>query len=217
MPYQITAGRFVGRTQELARLRELLARAVDGQPQVAVIGGEAGIGKTRLTDQLADIADQQGARVLRGGCVPLGEEGLPFAPVIQALRGLADQLDPAELQAVAGPAQQELARLLPDLAWAGDATAAGPAVASASQGRLFELLLGVIERLAANAPLMLIVEDLHWADRSTRNLLAYLAAALRSGRVMVVLTFRSDELDRGHPLRGLLGELARNRRCSGCS
>jgi hypothetical protein len=94
MPYQITAGRFVGRTQELARLRQLLARAAIGQPQVAVIGGEAGIGKTRLTDQLAAIANQQGARVLGGGCVPLGEEGLPFAPVTHALRGLADQLDP---------------------------------------------------------------------------------------------------------------------------
>jgi DNA-binding CsgD family transcriptional regulator len=211
MPYEVTAGRFVGRTEELAQLRELLARAANGQPQVAVIGGEAGIGKTRLTDQLADVANQQGARVLRGGCVPLGEEGLPFAPVTHALRGLADQLDPAELEAVAGPARAELGRLLPDLAWSGDATAA-PVVTEASQGQLFELLLGVIERLAAWAPLLLVIEDLHWADRSTRDLVAFLAASLRSGRVLVVLTFRSDELDRRHPLRGLLGELARNRR-----
>jgi DNA-binding CsgD family transcriptional regulator/tetratricopeptide (TPR) repeat protein len=211
MPYEVTAGRFVGRTEELAQLRELLARAANGQPQVAVIGGEAGIGKTRLTDQLADVANQQGARVLRGGCVPLGEEGLPFAPVTHALRGLADQLDPAELEAVVGPARAELGRLLPDLAWSGDATAA-PVVTEASQGRLFELLLGVIERLAAWAPLLLVIEDLHWADRSTRGLVAFLAASLRSGRVLVVLTFRSDELDRLHPLRGLLGELARNRR-----
>jgi predicted ATPase len=211
MAYQVTAGRFVGRTQELARLRELLARAIDGQPQVAVIGGEAGIGKTRLTDQLAAIADQQGARVLRGGCVPLGEEGLPLAPVTEALRGLAGELDPAELKAVAGPARAGLGRLLPDFAWGGDAAAALVAV-EASQGRLFELLLGVIERLAANAPLMLVMEDLHWADRSTRDLVAFLAASLRSGRVLLVLTFRSDELDRLHPLRGLLGELARNRR-----
>jgi DNA-binding CsgD family transcriptional regulator/tetratricopeptide (TPR) repeat protein len=211
MPYEVTAGRFVGRTEELAQLRELLARAANGQPQVAVIGGEAGIGKTRLTDQLADVANQQGARVLRGGCVPLGEEGLPFAPVTHALRGLADRLDPAELEAVVGPARAELGRLLPDLAWSGDATAA-PVVTEASQGRLFELLLGVIERLAAWAPLLLVIEDLHWADRSTRDLVTFLAASLRSGRVLVVLTFRSDELDRRHPLRGLLGELARNRR-----
>jgi DNA-binding CsgD family transcriptional regulator/tetratricopeptide (TPR) repeat protein len=211
MAHQVTAGRFVGRTQELARLRELLTRAADGQPLVAVIGGEAGVGKTRLAEQLAATASQQGVRVLRGGCVPLGEEGLPFAPVVQALRGLAGDLDAAELEAVAGPARAELGRLLPDLAWGGE-VAAGAAVAGAGQGRLFELLLGVVQRLAARAPLLLVLEDLQWADRSTRDLLAFLAAALRSGRVLLVGTFRSDELDRLHPLRGLLGELARNRR-----
>jgi DNA-binding CsgD family transcriptional regulator/tetratricopeptide (TPR) repeat protein len=211
MAYQVTAGRFIGRTQELARLRELLARAADGQPLVALLGGEAGVGKTRLAGQLAATANQQGARVLRGGCVPLGEEGVPFAPVVEALRDLAGALDPAELEMVAGPARADLGRLVPDLAWSGDAATAA-AVAGAGQGRLFELLLGVVERLAAKAPLLLVMEDLHWADRSTRDLLAFLAAYLRSGRVLLLLTFRSDELHRLHPLRGLLGELARNRR-----
>jgi DNA-binding CsgD family transcriptional regulator/tetratricopeptide (TPR) repeat protein len=149
--------------------------------------------------------------VLRGGCVPLGEEGLPFAPVTDALRGLAGDLDPAELAAVAGPASADLARLVPGLAWGADA-AADAGAADASQGRLFALLLGVVERLAASAPLLLIMEDLHWADRSTRDLVAFLAASLRSGRVLLLCTFRSDELHRLHPLRGLLGELARNRR-----
>src|SRR4030095_11745190 len=82
----------------------------------------------------------------------------------------------------------------------------------AGQGRLFALLLGVVQRLAAEAPLLWIVEALHWADRSTRDLLAYLATYLRSGPVMVVLTFRSDELDRLPPLRGPLGGLGRHRR-----
>jgi DNA-binding CsgD family transcriptional regulator len=212
MADQVTTGRFVGRTQQLTWLRQLLARAADGQPLVALIGGEAGVGKTRLVEQLAAAAEEQGVRVLGGGCVPLGEEGLPFAPVIQALRGLADQLEPAELRAVAGPARQELARLLPDLAWGGEAARGAEVAAYASQGRLFELLLGVVQRLAASAPLLWVVEDLHWADRSTRDLLAYLAAALRSGRVLLVGSFRSDELDRRHPLRRLLGELTRNRR-----
>jgi ATP/maltotriose-dependent transcriptional regulator MalT len=209
MAYQVVTGRFVGRTEELARLRELLARAADGQPLVVLIGGEAGVGKTRLTDQLAATASEHGVRVLRGGCVPLGEGGMPFAPVTEALRGLARDLDPGELEAVAGPARTELGRLLPDLAWGGEAPAGA---AGAGQGRLFELLLGVVERLAAAAPLLWVMEDLHWADRSTRDLVAFLAAYLRSGRVLVVLTFRSDELHRLHPLRGLLAELARNRR-----
>jgi hypothetical protein len=85
-------------------------------------------------------------------------------------------------------------------------------LAGASQGRLFELLLGVVGRLAARAPLQWVMEDLHWADRSTRDLVAFLAAYLRSGPVILLLTFRSDELHRRHPLRRLLGELARNRR-----
>jgi hypothetical protein len=87
MAYQVTTGRFVGRTQELARLRQLLARAADGPPLLVLLGGEAGVGKTRLAEQLAATARGQGVRVLGGGCVPLGEEGLPFAPVVEALRG----------------------------------------------------------------------------------------------------------------------------------
>jgi DNA-binding CsgD family transcriptional regulator len=214
MAYQVTTSRFVGRSQELARLRELLAHAADGTPLVAVIGGEAGIGKTRLVEQLAAVAEEQGVRVLRGGCVPLGEEGVPFAPVTQALRDLAGQLDPAKLAAVAGPAQGELARLLPELARSGEVAvdAGGASAGQAGQGRLFELLLGMVQRLAVATPLLWVMEDLHWADRSTRDLFAFLAAALRSGRVLLVATFRSDELDRVHPMRGLLGELARNRR-----
>jgi len=118
MADRVTTGRFVGRTNELAWLRELLVRAGDGEPLVVLLGGEAGVGKTRLVEQLAAAAEEQGTRVLVGGCVPLGEEGLLFAPVIEALRGLADQLDPAKLARVAGPARAELGRLLPDLAWA---------------------------------------------------------------------------------------------------
>ena len=128
------AGRFVGRTEELARLRDLLARAAAGEPLVAVIGGEAGVGKTRLADQLAVTAAERGVRVLRGGCVPLGEEGLPFAPVIEALRGLAGALDAAELEAVAGPARAELGRLLPDLAGAARRGQPGATVAGAGAG-----------------------------------------------------------------------------------
>ncbi len=214
MAYQVMTGRFIGRIEELAWLGELLARAASGEPLVALIGGEAGIGKTRLTEQLASVASEQGVRVLRGGCVPLGEEGVPFAPVTEALRGLARELDLAEFEAITGPARPDLARLLPELAGnnesAVDADAAD--ASQASQGRLFALLLGVVERLAAETPLLWVMEDLHWADRSTRELVAYLAAFLRSGRVLLVCTFRGDELHRLHPLRGLLAELGRNRR-----
>jgi ATP/maltotriose-dependent transcriptional regulator MalT len=210
MADQVTPGRFVDRTEELALLNDLLVRVGDRAPLVALLGGEAGVGKTRLTEQLAANAVQQGVRVLRGGCVPLGEEGLPFAAVTEALRGLARDLDPGELDAVAGPARGDLGRLVPDLAL-GAETAAGATILGAGQGRLFALLLGMVERLAEAAPLLWIMEDLHWADRSTRDLVAFLVASLRSGPVMLLLTYRSDELHRLHPLRGLLGELARIR------
>jgi predicted ATPase len=121
--------------------------------------------------------------------VALGEEGVPFAPVIEALRGLAHHLDAAELEAVAGPARADLARLLPDLAWSGEATA-DAAVVGAGQGRLFALLLGVVERLAERAPLLWVMEDLHWADRSTRDLVAFVGAYLRSGRVLLTRVVR---------------------------
>ncbi len=133
MAHQVMTGRFVGRTEELALLLDLLARAAAGESLVALVGGEAGVGKTRLADQLAICAHEQGVRVLRGGCVPLGEEGVPFAPVIEALRGLAGELDPAELEKVAGPAHAELGRLLPDLAWSGT-VAAGPDAATPPRG-----------------------------------------------------------------------------------
>jgi len=213
MAYPFLSGPFIGRRADLALLGDLLAGAVGGDPVLVVIGGEAGVGKTRLAGQLASAAREQGVRVLRGGCVQLGREGLPFAPVIEALRGLASELDQSELAAVAGQARPELGRLLADPAWAsgpdqdGDAAGYGP-------GRLFGLLLGVVERLSAKTPLLLVIEDLHWADQSTRDLVAFLAAYLRSGKVMVALTFRSDELYRLHPLRGLLAELIRNRRVS---
>jgi ATP/maltotriose-dependent transcriptional regulator MalT len=213
MTYPTMTGPFIGRTADLALLGGLLTRAVGGDPVLAVVGGEAGVGKTRLVGQLAATASEQGVRVRRGGCVQLGEEGLPFAPVVEALRGLAGELDPSELVRVAGPAGQELGRLLHDPAWTGG-RGQGDSVHGYGPGGLFELLLGVVERLSANAPLLLVIEDLHWADRSTRDLVAFLATYLRSGRVMVALTFRSDELHRLHPLRGLLAELARNRRVS---
>jgi hypothetical protein len=111
MAYQVTAGRFIGRTQELA------------------LGGEAGVGKTRLVEQLTATAGEQGVRVPWGGCVPLGEEGVPFAPVIEALHGLVGDLDPAELAVVVGPVRADLGRLLPDLD-GGTEAARAPAAAS---------------------------------------------------------------------------------------
>jgi predicted ATPase len=109
----------VGRAEELARLAAALSDAAGGQPRTVVLGGEAGIGKTRLLAEFGARAREQGARVLAGGCPQVGQGTLPFAPVSQALR----QLDLATLEAVAGAGRAELARLVPDL---GPSEATGP-------------------------------------------------------------------------------------------
>jgi predicted ATPase len=216
----------VGRAAEMARLAAARDRAAAGTPAVVLVGGEAGVGKTRLVGELAAGSRAAGAAVLAGGCVELGGEGLPFAPVVAVLRMLARDLGGAELATIVpDPARSELARLLPELgrppagggARAGTPAAAGsseppPEDPGAAQRRLFGVLLGVLQRLAARRPTILVVEDLHWADRSTRDLLAYLVRNLRHGRLLVLLTYRGDELHRRHPLRPLLAELARDRR-----
>jgi len=133
----------------------------------------------------------------------VGEGALPYAPVSQALRQLVRELDPATLEQVVGTGRAELARLVPDL---GPGDPAEPAAGGLARGRLFEGLLGVLERLAAERPLVLAVEDLHWADQSTLDLLAFVVANLAEAAVVLVATYRSDELDRRHPLRPLLAD-----------
>ena len=198
----------VGRREELARLEASFGRAAAGEPSVVLLVGEAGVGKTRLVDELTARATAAGARVLAGGCVQLGGEGLPFVPIVDALRHLVRTTPPDELDVLLGPARRDLARLLPEL----DPAAAGSASADpGATSRLFELLLGLVGRLAAAQPLVLVVEDVHWADRSTLDLLAFLARVLRADRVLVLATYRAEDVDRRHPLRGLLAELERQR------
>jgi DNA-binding CsgD family transcriptional regulator len=201
---RISSPQFVGRAGELARLDGALA---DAAARVLLLGGEAGVGKTRLLGEFTIRAQAAGARVLTGSCLHVGEGALPYAPISQALRQLVRELDPATLERVVGAGRAELARLVPDL---GPAEAAEPAAGGLARSRLFEGLLGVLERLAADRPLVVAVEDLHWADRSTMDLLAFLVANLAAPAIVLVATYRNDELGRRHPLRPQLAELDRH-------
>jgi DNA-binding CsgD family transcriptional regulator/tetratricopeptide (TPR) repeat protein len=192
----------VGRDAELAALGAALDSAVSGVPAVVLVGGEAGVGKTRLVEEASARAREAGARVLTGSCIELGGAGLPLGPLSDALRALAQVTPPDELDAFLGPARGELARLLPELD--PDRALDAPPPGEAGSARLLELVLGVLQRVAADRPLVFVVEDLHWADRSTLDLLALLVRALRGVRVLVVVSFRSDELRRGHPVRTLV-------------
>jgi DNA-binding CsgD family transcriptional regulator len=178
----------VGRVEELELLEAARGRAADAGPAVVLVGGEAGVGKTRVVAELTTRCAAEGTRVLAGGCIPVGDGALPYAPIVEALRALLADVGASAVRELVGPSWPELARLLPAL---GDPEA-GPA-GQGAQARLFELLLGLLGRLSAQAPLVLVVEDLHWADRSTRDLLAFLVRNLRRERVLLVVTYRNDE------------------------
>jgi predicted ATPase len=197
---------FVGRVEELETLSDALTRAATGEPQALLLGGEAGVGKTRLIEEFAAVAARAGAVVALGGCVEIGADGLPFAPFSTALRALRRAL-PEALAAAAAGQEDELARLLPELGEVG----AGRPDDEEGVARLFELTARLLERVAADRTVVLALEDLHWADASTRHLLSYLLRTLRTGRLVVLATYRSDDIHRRHPLRPLLAELDRLR------
>src|SRR4051795_1534846 len=152
MPRNHVSPILVGREAELAALMAAFDSAAAAEPGVVLVGGEAGVGKTRLVEEAADRVRLAGARVLIGGCVELGGEGLPFMPLADALRSLMRDTPPEELDEFVGPARFELARLVPEL----DPHAAlSPTPAGESRtARLLELALGVLQRLAADRPLM---------------------------------------------------------------
>jgi DNA-binding CsgD family transcriptional regulator len=332
---------FIGRREEVASVAALMGRAQAGESAFVLVGGEAGVGKTRLVSELAARASGAGFLVLTGQCVELGAEGLPLAPLVDALRALARSMGPEALAEVLGPAGPGLARLLPlprgdplrvrdlldvpglglrlltdisgvdrvirhvyttdlpdpgryltpgdlvltGMIWCrepGDADRFAGALAQAGAGvlgagealgevppeliqacgrygitllavpaetsfatvteevgrqltgdratamtragaagrppgedietaQLLELVLGLLVRLSATRPVMFVIEDLHWADQSTLDLTAFLVRSLREARVLLVATYRSDELHRRHPLRPLLAGWKRAR------
>ena len=200
----MTSSRLIGRAAELAELEAALRDAADGRPSLAFVAGESGVGKSRL---VAELAGRAGARVAIGECVELGEEELPYAPIVSVLRTLARDDDPV-LGELPDSVRAELATLLPELG--GEARNGGGG--THGQPQLFEALLTLLDQLGREQPFALVLEDIHWADRSTRAFLVFLARSLWTERVLVIATYRSDELHRRHPLRPLLAELERDTR-----
>lgn len=201
---------FVGRDAELAELMQALQDVAAGQPVVVVLGGEAGVGKTRLVEEFTRRAADAGAEVLVGGCVDLDGEGMAFAPFVAALRELVRRRGAGAVAALAAAGAGDLATLLPELAVATEAQPLARG-ADGDRARLYEAVLGLLERVASAQPAVLVLEDLHWADRSTRELLAFIARTGRAAQLLVLATYRSDDLNRRHPLRPFLAELERVR------
>jgi len=195
----------------------MLASAIAGRPGSVVVAGEAGVGKTRLVAEFGRAAHDGGARMLRGAAVPVGEDSLAYGPVVDALRAVVRAPDRSPEGRLLGSLRRELAGLLPGLgpptvppAEASSGGAAySPVAGLLGRERLLELLLVTLDRLSTDAPTVVVLEDLHWADRASLDAVTFLHRNMRDQRVLLVLTFRSDD-PLGRPeLRAVLAELDR--------
>ncbi|WP_405576998.1 AAA family ATPase [Streptomyces sp. NBC_01092] len=193
----------IGRDPELARLSDVLERARGGEARAVLVAGDAGVGKTRVLDEVAGRAGAAGMTVLTGHCVDLGDVGLPYLPFTEVLGVLAEDERFAGVLA----AHPVVGRLL-----------GGGTDAVSDRLRLFEGIAGLLADLSDIAPVLLVLEDLHWADQSSRDLLRFLlsrgilqraATGAPAHRLAVLASYRADDLHRRHPLRPLLAELVR--------
>jgi DNA-binding CsgD family transcriptional regulator/tetratricopeptide (TPR) repeat protein len=204
---RVSCPTLIGRSAQLGRLDAALTEARDGSSVLMFVAGDAGIGKSRLVETFAGRARERDALVFIGRCLDLAEGASPYAPFVAALRPLADELTTDELSHVLGEAPRELGALLPGLCGRPPVQQNG-----ADRGRLYELALGLFQRMAALRPAVLILEDLHWIDRASADLLNVIGGNLRMGGLVVVGTYRSDEVPRDHPLHRAVIELERSGR-----
>ncbi len=196
---------FVGRDNEISFLTAAFEDARHGKTIIAIAGGESGVGKSRLVTEFASMASGDDAIVLSGAAIDLADAP-PFWPVTDAMRKLLR--DPARERAgkllTSGGEQLDRILMLPGSGARNEREGASlPAI---------EILFQALAGLAEQAPLVLVIEDLQWADRSTRDLIMYLLANVVDEPILVLATYRSDALPAGHPLRSLLAEFRRDRR-----
>jgi DNA-binding SARP family transcriptional activator/tetratricopeptide (TPR) repeat protein len=195
--------RLVGRAAELARLRRALTQAYGGQGGAVALLGEAGIGKTRLVDEMAHEASLQGFRLIAGRAHE-SERILPFGLWIGALRAGGVLVDRESLEAIGTPWRRELARLFPELGARGAARSGLD-----DHLRIFEAVAALLTVLARRRPILIVLEDLHWADDTSLRLAAFLARRLAQHSVCIALTARGEELEDSSLARTILGEIAR--------
>jgi len=195
--------RLVGRVAELTQLTEALSAARDGRPAIAIISGEAGIGKTRLVEELVEHAQAAGFLVAAGMCSPVSSTRLPFGPIVDLV---ADVLRQCPDLAASVPA--EVWRGVSPLTGQQQAETAGPDLPLAST-RMFAGFAEFLSVESRQRPVLLIIEDLHWADPASVDLIAFAARKLRQDRILLVVTHRPTGAPRRSPVRSTLAELRR--------
>ncbi|HLY34813.1 MAG TPA: AAA family ATPase [Jatrophihabitantaceae bacterium] len=200
MPRSVTP--LVGRTAELATLLAAVDHAADGVATAIVVDGDAGVGKTRLLAELVAEARRRGVLCLIGHCVDLGDAPPPYLPFSEAFgRFAADQPDEVASIVATYPAIGRLLRR--------QVGEPRPSEDRVERGDLFESIFGGLTTPAQSRSVLVVIEDVHWADQATRDLLGYLFTRLDVQRIALVVTYRSDDLHRRHPLRPTLAEWSR--------
>ncbi len=204
-----TASPLFGRTDDLSRLVSAVGlSAAEPTGSAVLVSGDAGVGKTRLLTELARLAEAAGWRVAAGHCLDLGESSLPYLPFTEVFGRLGGD-DPA-LAVSLIERTPALARLMPGHRQLGRAPE--PEQDRMDRAQLFETVQAALAQLSEITPLLLIVEDVHWADRSTREMLSFLFARPLPARLSIVASYRSDDLHRRHPLRSTVGRVEPARR-----
>jgi DNA-binding NarL/FixJ family response regulator len=209
---RIESPTFVGRAAELTALEDALDRAAAGEMTTVLIAGDPGIGKTRLLQAWNARAARRGARIALGSCLDLGEAGPAYTAIVEALRDLLLRLDPGEEERLVGADRSVLGRILPELSPRSDSVEPDYAASGFAQTKLFDRLVDVIHRAGTVSPVVLELEDIHWADRSSQAFLLYLVEVAREANLLVIGTYRPEAADTDQAFRTTLSQLLRRPR-----
>jgi len=209
-PSQLTSSTFVGRDREMGELYKALEETLAGQGRLVMLVGEPGIGKTRTAQELASRAERRGAQVLWGRCYE--EKGAPpYWPWVQPIRSYVQQCELEQLRSEMGPGAAAIAEIVPELRQKLPGLESPPAIEPEhARFRLFDCITSFLKNAAQSQPMMVVLDDLHWADKPSLLLLQFLAQEMAGSRLLVVGTYRDVELSRQHPLSETLGQLSRS-------
>lgn len=209
-----SAGKFVGRLRELETLRGTLEQVLARHGRVVLLAGEPGIGKTRMAQELALVAERCGATVLWGHC-PEEAGAPPYWPWVQVIRAALRAADPRALLREVGSGASDICDIVPEIRDLLPELEPSVRLEDAAQARfrMFESIRQLLNSLGERQTTMLVLDDLHWADAPSLRLLEFLAPEIADARLLLVGTYRPTELSRQHPLSDALGSLARASHC----
>lgn len=206
---KLAGGVFVGREAESLELREMFDAARKGSGGVALLVGEPGIGKTRMAEELLTYARMKGAQVLTGRCYE-GEGAPAYWPWIQVIRSTVHDRPSRTLASEMGSGAGYIAQIVPDVRQVlPDVPSPAGSDLEASRFQLFDSITNFVRNAARSRPMVIFVDDIHWADKPSLLLLDFLSRQLRDARVLVVCTYRDIELGRQHPLAQSLATIIR--------